>query len=159
MKEAIRKRDNEAMVLFEEQIEDDDQRSLTTNTFQQAHVFQTYVGSFFMNERANREEMSQLFEFIKTHGQDETGLIEKQKIKPIIIALRQNLAPYNSELGITETDEFTEFFKPEPPFCASKEFFRTVQNHLKMMSDLYLRQAFNCLDQSENGLIERAAFR
>ena len=30
MKEAIRRKDNEAMVLFEEQIEDDEQKSLAT---------------------------------------------------------------------------------------------------------------------------------
>lgn len=106
MKEAIRRKDNEAMVLFEEQIEDDEQKSLAT-TFQPALVFQNYVGSFLMNERANKEEMGQLFEYIKTHGQDETGLIEKQKIKPIIVALRQNLAFSSSELGEAQQDSFT----------------------------------------------------
>ena len=111
-----------------------------------------------MTERTNRDDMSLLVDHLK-HESDNTGLIEKHKIKPIIEELRKQLAQYNTEFDDDSLDLFIEFDKPEPRYVVSKEFLRAAQNHLKLMNDLHLRNAFNCLDKHHSGLVERSVFK
>lgn len=103
--------------------------------------------------------MEQLNEYLNQHTSDNTGLIEKCKLDPIVHELRAQLAQITTAYDDDSLDQFKEFDKPEPNYVVSKEFLRAAQNHLKILNEISLRNAFNCLDKKENGFIERSLFK
>ena len=115
--------------------------------------------SFLVADKANKEGMEQLYEYLNQHTSDNTGLIEKCKLDPIVYELRAQLAPINDDYDYEFLDQFKEFDKPEPKYVVSKEFMRAAQNHLKILNEISLKNAFNCLDRKQNGFIERSLFK